>query len=399
MNLHILTPEVQRYLREHEADSPADVALLKSPFAAVTSQELAQQLDARQRCQKKLPHWYDTPAIYYPEKISIEQASSEATANYKAGLISSGQRVLDATGGMGVDTFFFASIAKAVVHCETTETLSRVAQHNAAQLHADNIGFVVSDGMTYLQDQPIDTFDCVYIDPSRRVGERKVFRLEDCEPNVVASQGRVLQRAKKNIIKCAPLLDVTAALERLHEVCEIHIVSVERECKELLFVRSRGFEGVPVFIIAALKGTSKAILSFDVTREKTAIAQFGNPERYLYEPDAALLKSGAFKFIAEHYGVRKLHAHTHLYTSSQPVAGFIGKTYRVDKVVPYRDFKKTKLAIQAAVSTRNFPLKAEALRQRHGIRNGGDTHLFFCTGMDAQLLVIFASKYENLIAS
>lgn len=392
MNPHILTPEVQHYLRAHEAVPPADVALRKSPFVTVSSLELAQQLDARQRCRKKLPRWYETPAIYYPEKISVEQASSEATANYKAALISSGQRIVDLTGGMGVDTFFFACTAKAVVHCETNKALSHIAQYNASQLGVDNVEFIVSDGLAYLEEQPVDRFDCIYLDPSRRVAQRKVFRLEDCEPDVIEAQDGLLQKAEKNIVKCAPLLDISAALERLHEVSEIHIISVDNECKELLFVRTRGFDGVPQLVVAALQGGTKETLTFDITTEKTAAAELGDPEKYLYEPDAALLKSGAFKFIAQHYGIRKLHAHTHLYTSSQRISDFIGKMYRVVNVVNYADFKKSKLPIHASISTRNFPLKVEALRQRHRIRDGGDEHLFFCTGMDGQLLVIFASK-------
>src|SRR5690606_8262380 len=154
MNPHILTPDVQHYLREHEAAQPTAIALRRRPFPTVTSLELAQQLDARKRCRKKLPHWYETPTIYYPDKIPLEQASSETTASYKATLIQPGQRVADLTGGMGVDAFFFSRTAKAVVHCETNKALSQIARYNAAQLGATNIDFVASDGMAYLKKQP-----------------------------------------------------------------------------------------------------------------------------------------------------------------------------------------------------------------------------------------------------
>ena len=392
MNVHILTPEVQQYLREQEAASPTDVALRKSPFAGVSSRELAQQIDVRQRCRKKLPHWYETPGIYYPAKISVEQASSELTAAYKATLVSAEQRLIDLTGGMGVDALFFARKAQSVVHCETQAALSAIARHNAARLDVNNLTFEVTDGMAYLQEQSADAFDCVYIDPSRRVSQRKVFRLTDCEPDVVAAQEELLQCARKNIIKCAPLLDISAALEQLSGVREIHLVSVDNECKELLLVRDRDFDGVPQLVVAALRPDHMQTLRFDVTTERMATAELGDPETYLYEPDAALLKSGAFKFTAQHYGIRKLHTHTHLYTSAQRVSDFIGKVYRVDRVMPYAAFKKSKEPVVASVATRNFPLKVDALRQRHRIRDGGETHLFFCTGMDGQLLVIFTSK-------
>lgn len=392
MNPYILTLEVQHYLREHEAVLPVDMALRKSPFMDVSPQELAQQLDARQRCRKKLPLWYETAGIYYPEKLSVEQASSQVAAGYKAGLISVGDRLIDLTGGMGVDALFFAGRAETVVHCERNEVLAQVARHNASQLGVHNIEFVVTDGLAYLRNQPADAFDCIYLDPSRRAGQRKVFRLEDCEPNVVAAQGWLLQKAEKNIVKCAPLLDISAALERLRGISEIHLVSVDNECKELLFVRTRQYTGIPRMVVAALQDGKTAVLTFEVTAEKAAVAEFGGPEKYLYEPDAALLKSGAFKFISQHYGIRKLHTHTHLYTSSLRIPDFIGKIYYVSSVMPYTDFKKNKGPIQATISTRNFPLKVDALRLRHRIRDGGDMHLFFCTGVDGRLLVIFASK-------
>ncbi|WP_353197559.1 hypothetical protein [Parapedobacter defluvii] len=391
MNPNILTPEVQHYLREREAAAPTEIALQKSPFPDVSAFELAQQLDSRQRCRKKLPRWYETPGIYYPEKRSVEQASSQVTADYKASLISPGTRVADLTGGMGVDSLFFAGRAEGVVHCETNGKLSQIARHNAFQLGVHNIDFRVTDGLAYLQSQAVDTFDCIYLDPSRRVGHRKVFRLEDCEPDVVEVQNWLLEKAKKNLIKCAPLLDISAALERLHGVSEIHIVSVDNECKELLFIRIRGYQDTPRMVVAALGGKT-AKLAFDADAEKTAVARFGDPEEYLYEPDAAFLKAGAFKFISQHYGIHKLHTHTHLYTSTQRIPDFIGKTYRVRNVVQYADFKKSKDPVYATISTRNFPVNVNALHQRHKIHDSGDMHLFFCTGGKDRLLVIFASK-------
>src|SRR3546814_655117 len=211
MNRHILTPEVQRYLTEHAHTAPATVALRKSPFTAVTAAELAQQLDGRQRCRKKLPLWYDTRGIYYPEKLSVEQASSQITARHKAGIVPEGSRVIDLTGGFGVDAFSFAQQAKAVTHCETNTALSEIASHNASVLGAANSTFIAADGIGYLENLPDNTFDVAYIDPSRRVAQRKVFRLEDCVPDVVAIQHGLLLRVSRVIIKSAPLLDIAAA--------------------------------------------------------------------------------------------------------------------------------------------------------------------------------------------
>ncbi|SFC67135.1 Conserved hypothetical protein 95 [Parapedobacter composti] len=392
MNPRILTMEVQHYLREQEQTVPADMALRRSPFPGVSAAELAQQLDGRQRCRLKLPLWYETPCIYYPGKLSIEQASSHITAAYKASLIPHGSRMADLTGGFGADAYFFSRHATSVVHCEKQQVLSQIAQHNAAALAADNITFVATDGLAYLLDQPADTFDCVYIDPSRRVQQRKVFRLEDCEPNVVKYQAQLLEKAEKVIIKAAPLLDISMALEALPNISEVHVVSTGNECKELLLVAERTPAPAPRIVAAMADGVQPHIFPFHLAEEKAAVPQFGLPERYLYEPDAALLKAGAFKLTAQRYGLKKLHQHTHLYTSAEAIPQFMGRRFYVDNIQYYADFKRDKKTVRGNVSTRNFPLKPEELRKKHRIQESGDAYLFFCKGMNDSLLVIFASK-------
>ena len=392
MNQHILTPEVQRYLKEHEHVAPTAVALQKSPFPAVSPAELAQQLDGRQRSRKKLPLWYGTPGIYYPVKLAVEQSSSQATATHKATFIAVGSRVIDLTGGFGVDTVCLAQRAKAVTHCETDASLSRISGHNAAVMGAVNTEFIAGDGIGYLRNLPDNTFDIAYIDPSRRVEQRKVLRLEDGLPDVVALQHELLRRTPKVIIKSAPLLDITAALQVLDNVSAVDIVSIANDCKELLFVLDRGHTAEPRLTATALtKGAPS--FAFTLAEEQAANPVFGYPAGYLYEPDAALLKSGAFKLTAVRYGLKKLHRHTHLYTADDARPDFLGKAFRIIDVMGYGDFKKAKARWQGNVSTRNFPLKAEVLRKRHRIDEDSDQHLFFCTGPDDELLVIFASKY------
>ncbi|MEC3879775.1 THUMP-like domain-containing protein [Parapedobacter sp. 10938] len=392
MNRHLLTPEVQRYLAEHEQSDPATMALRKSPFTTVAAAELAQQLDGRQRCRKKLPLWYDTPGIYYPEKLSIEQASSQVTAGYKATVVPKGTEVIDLTGGFGVDSVFFAQRAEAVTHCEINASLSEIARHNASALGVANTTFIAADGIGYLQSLPDNTFDVAYIDPSRRVAQRKVFQLEDCVPDVVATQHELLRKVARVMIKSAPLLDITAALQALECVSAVHIVSTDNECKELLFVLDRGHADEPRLMATALTADTTASFAFTRSEEHAANTILGAPTGYLYEPDAALLKAGAFKLIGTRYGLKKLHRHTHLYTASEPRDDFMGKIFRITDVMSYGDFKKSKAAPRGNVTTRNFPLKAEVLRKRHRIGEDGGRHLFFCTGPNNELLVIFASK-------
>ncbi len=392
MNPAILSPTVQQFLSEHALAHPADIALRKSPFDTVSAQELAQQVESRQRMRRKLPLWHDTPGIYYPERLSVEQASSALAAAYKSGLVPTGARVMDMTGGFGVDAFFFAKRAETVIHWERNESLARIAEHNAAVLGARNIAFRVGDGLAHLQQQRADAFDVVYVDPSRRVANRKVFLLEDAEPDVVDRQGLLLDKARLAIVKTAPMLDVSAALAALHHVREVHVVSVDNECKELLFVLDRAHTGPPLVTAALLGATGTRTFAFRPDEEKTAAVDFAPPLRYLYEPDAALLKAGAFRLTAQRFGLAKLHRHTHLYTSASYVADFAGRTFAITDVIDYGDFKKGKSPKKGHVAARNFPLTVDALRRRHRIGEDNDTYLFFCTGPADARLVIFASK-------
>jgi hypothetical protein len=223
------------------------------------------------------------------------------------------------------------------------------------------------------------------------VDKRKVFLLEDCEPNIVAMQDRLLQKAANMILKSGPLLDISSALDVLHHVRAVHIVSIGNECKELLFILDREYAGPPQMAAVAINGHIQPFY-FTIDEERSAASQFGQPKHYLYEPDAALLKSGAFKLIGQRYGLKKLHQHTHLYTSENLVPNFIGRTFSIDSVMLYGDFKKDKKPIQGHISTRNFPLGADELRKRHRVSEGGNTYLFFCTAQHGDLLVIFASK-------
>jgi len=393
MNQAILKPEVQNFLRDHIQASPASIALGKSPFPDVSAPELAEQLDGMKRAQKKLPQWFNTTNIYYPGLLGLEQSSSSLTGAYKRGLINVGSSIVDITGGFGVDDYYFAQRAQKVIHCERNASLSRIAEHNAKQLGVMNIQFFPNDGIGYLHSSD-KVFDFIYIDPSRRVKQQKVFRLSDCEPDVVMHGPLLKQRGKTVLIKAAPLLDIQAAVHELSGVTDVHIISAHNECKELLFVLRNNPTNAITFHCVALSNKTSDILRFNEEQEKTSQPVFDNPRRYLYEPDAALLKAGCFKYTAVHFNLSKLHQHTHLYTSETFKEGFIGRCFEVIKVETYSDFKKNKNSTQGNVSTRNFPLKPQELKKKHKIKDGGDQYLFFCTGPQEQLLVLFCRKHR-----
>ena len=387
MNPAILHPEVQNFIRENLQADITRLLLSKSPFSQITTRELAEQIESKKRCEKKLPLWYSTPGIYYPPKLAIEQSSSQATAFYKAGLIK-GIKCIDLTGGFGADSFFFSKKAECVTYCELNENLFEISKHNASVLGANNISFFCGDGLDYLINCT-EQFDTVYIDPSRRVNTQKVFKLKDCEPDVVSNLDLILKKTSRLIIKTAPLLDIQAGLQELHLVSEIHIISVKNDCKVLLWIIDRDFtDQEPQLICTAIDDKTQQY-SFKLSEEKSMVlTDYSTPLEYIYEPDVALLKAGCFKTLTKHFNVLKLHQHTHLYTSSFLNPDFIGRTFKLIKSWDYRDFMNENSVKQANIIARNFPLSADEIKKKHRIKDGGAEYLLFTTGPVNQLLVL-----------
>lgn len=400
MNPLILQPEVQAFLREQAGRAPSELALAKSPFEGIAPAELATQLDSRQRSRYKLPSWYGAEGIYYPKRLSIEQSSSEMTADYKASFLPAALRILDMTGGFGVDSFAFASTAQSVVYCERDMELTKIVEHNASILGVKGLECIAGDGMTYLQQCIVDQFDLIYVDPARRKNVRKVFRLEDCEPNILEHLPLYFEKSGALMLKLSPMMDIQEAIRLLPGLYELQVVSVDGECKELLCRMKRGEVSSPLSITAvALHQSSpvessadgnidKRSFTFNLSDEQQAEMKLGLAQHYLYEPDAALLKAGAFRLTAARYGLSKLHINTHLYTAEDLKEDFIGKITQIVDVLPFADFKKTKPVSAANVITRNFPIKADEIRKKFRIGESKDHNLYFCTDMDGKLIVI-----------
>ncbi|MCL8000554.1 hypothetical protein M8994_20395, partial [Brucella sp. 21LCYQ03] len=283
----------QSYLLAHRQEQPATIALRKSPFPTVAPGELAAQVDGWQRCVSKLPTWAFSEHIYYPQKINLEQCSSEHTALIKQQIIRKGAKVIDLTGGFGVDSCYMAQHAASVIHCEWNEALSAIVAHNASVLGVHNLSCITGDGIAYLQQQADDSLDYIYIDPSRRVSNSKVFLLEDCEPNIVQLQALFFSKSERIITKVSPLLDITQALRSLKHVSNVYVVSLDNDCKELLFIQKRGYEGEPLLSAIRLFKDKIQEFSFTVAEEKALRSEYRTPQTYLYEPDGSIIKAGA----------------------------------------------------------------------------------------------------------
>ncbi|MDH5826363.1 THUMP-like domain-containing protein [Sphingobacterium faecium] len=395
MNTRILQKEVQDFINQHEDESSAQLALKKSPFEGITSSELASQIDGKQRCRKKIPLWAETAAIYYPDKLNLEQCSSEKTAQFKASLITKGSTLIDITSGFGVDDYYFSKKATKVISCEINSTLATISQYNATQLNAGNIEVIASDGVGYIAEKKDIKVDYIYIDPSRRVAQQKVFMLSDCEPNIVKLQKSFLEKASHIITKVAPLLDITAALSELEHVSGIYVISLNNDCKELLFIQEKEFSGQPDITAVRIFGDNVQKFTFNQQLESATTVDYSTPLQYLYEPDVCLTKAGAFKSTAAAFDLKKLHQHTHLYTSNRYRPDFLGKIYDITEVIPFTNFKKSKEKIKTNAVAKNFPLKTEVLKKKFKIADGGMKHSFFTTDATGTLIVIHATrKYE-----
>nr|WP_313790227.1 class I SAM-dependent methyltransferase [[Muricauda] yonaguniensis] len=366
--------------------------LLAGPvFEGITQKELAEQIEAKKKCRDKLTTWFNAPQIYYPNKLNIEQTSSEITAAYKAKIVS-GESLVDLTGGFGVDSYFFSKKMDRISHCEINLELSEIARYNFKILGRKNIECHAEDGVSFLK-KSTKKFDWIYVDPSRRNDKKgKVFLLEDCLPNLPEHLPLLFDKTQNVLVKTSPLLDIKKGIEELDFVKEVHVVAVHNEVKELLFVLEKGYSGsIKIKTVDVLQGQN-SYFDFELEEEQDVQTYFGEPSSYLYEPNAAILKSGGFKSIAKTFGLIKLHPHSHLYTSDKLVE-FPGRRFTIERSLPYsKKSLKSMVVSKANITTRNFPMSVAELRKKHKIKDGGNRYLFFTKTANDSLWVLDCEK-------
>ena len=383
MNYHILEDPAQQYINAHLNDDVHKIAMSKLSIEGVDSRELANQIAAKKKATKKLPTWFSIPLIYYPTSLSIEQTSSEITAQYKATL-AKGDTLIDLTGGFGVDGYYFSKQVRDTTHCEINGELLEIAAYNAKILGQDQTIFINADGIQLLEEQET-VYDTIYIDPVRRSTSGKVFMLKDCSPNVIEHHDLLLKRSRRLIIKTAPMLDITAGLKELKNVTQVHIVSTRNEVKELLWVLEEGCESVKIVAVTLNDRCKTFSFSKDEVHQAELLEQ--EPSGYLYEPDAALLKSGAFDLIAKRYGLKKLHQQTQLYTAPFLSAEFPGRIFLIKHIISPGDLKRTK-DLQGNVIVRNYRDTPENLIKKHKIKASDRQFLIFTASKSLGFVVI-----------
>jgi hypothetical protein len=370
------------FIQQHEHDDPVRLLLSRDKYPDIDLDLAVTTLEVRKKLRTKVPEWYAVPSLVYPSRLSGEQCSSSETARYKAKVCGSSKRlrIADLTGGMGVDCWAFAQVAGEVLYNEMQEGLAKATELNFRELGVENVRFSCKRVEVGKVREVLDGFepDVIFLDPARRAEDgRKVFLIEECQPDVLGLLPELFAASRFVLLKLSPMADISMACKRLGEhVREVHVVAAGGECKELLFLLDREWQGNPSTFVVE-DGTVMEIPG-----------QAGNDVEYFipragdcfFEPGKALAKAGAFSLPCR-FGLAKLGIHTHLYTGGtvpEELRPF-GKVFEVVEVLPLsnRTIKEAgKRWPQAEVTARNVPMTSDLLRKKLGCASGGDTHLF-----------------------
>lgn len=391
MNLELLNPKIQEFINLNIGASISKLALQKNPFPEVEWLLILNQIAAKSKAKSKLSTWFSAKNIIYPSKISVEQTSSETTAKYKASIVS-GENLIDLTGGFGIDDYYFAQKVNHVAHCEINIELSDIVKHNYIQLKNNNISCYPGDSNELLLQSPIK-WNWIYIDPSRRNDIKgKVFLLKDCLPNVPEHLDFYFEKSDSILIKTAPILDISAGINELKHIKAIHIIAIENEVKELLWELKKDYNAIITIKTVNITKEKTDTFEFDLGQNMLQ-PSFALPQKYLYEPNSAIMKSGGFDEIGLFYNLNKLQKHSHLYTSDQ-LLSFPGRVFQINNCIPYSksEMKHYLENKKANVTTRNFPETVENIRKKWKIKEGGDQYCFFTTDKNNSKIVLICNK-------
>lgn len=394
--LRMLTLTDIAFIKKHIKDDAKSLMMKYHGNTDLDYKFLITQVSSRQKIQKKLPDLYNNDAIVFPQSLNLEQSSSQATAQYKNSIIkplltqhTSG---CDLTAGFGIDVIGISPLFDTFTHIEPNEELLSLSKANYKTLKLDTVLTVHATAEEYLTSIHADSYDFLFIDPSRRAKDSgaKVIFLEDYSPNVIELHETMLNTAPIVMIKTSPVLDYNDVISKLPNVAEVHVVAVDNEVKELLYILKRVIPNERLFRAVNLQSMQH---DFSVTLDeiKNAQATYSMPLHYLYEANSAIMKMLAFDAISDIYTIPKLHTNSHLFTSSELVKDFPGRSFEVESILPYKKKYLSKIG-KAHIACRNFPDSPEMIRKKTKIKNGGEIYLFATTLLDDSLAILICKK-------
>ncbi len=391
----MINSKTKEYISNNLEKDVSWLALHSAKDSDVDMRMAIQQIEGRQKAKHKLPELFMLDDIIYPQRISIEQCSSSASASYKASLFS-GETFADLSGGFGVDTFFFSKQFKNGIYVEPNEELCTIFDYNSKILKINNVSIVNSNLENFIDS--LNRVDFIYIDPSRRDNYgKRVYEIHDLTPNVLLFKDKLLSKSKHLMIKLSPMLDITALKRQLPEIYELHVVAVNDECKELLCVLDKDNKNADFQIVTKnIKANSEETYIGKYSRERALKPLFVSEiEQFLYEPNAALMKSNLYNSLCYDFGVKKLARETNLFTNSYPIENFPGRSFKVLNIIPYQP-KKIRKELEhiksASITVRNFTISAMELRKSLKIKEGDKIFIFGTTLSSNNRVIIVCEK-------
>lgn len=383
----------QREFIEENKEEDINSLLLKKWDKDLDIMFCIRQIIGRKKAKEKFPLLLNYNLIY-PDKIYLEQTSSDITANYKAELFNGQKTIRDLTSGFGIDDIYFSKYIDKVFYHERNSELAEIAKLNFQNMGIENIEVIIGDSIQELENY--SKTDIIYLDPSRRDDNKnKVFLLKDCQPNIIGLIPKLFEKADIIAIKLSPMLEINSLKQCIDNIKQVHIVSIKNECKELFIILEKGYIGEIEYLCIDYKGDNKSIFNFH--EGETQDTEFLNIEdinrlNYLYEPNSSIMKASGYRFISKKFNLKKLSLFSHLFLSNKDIDSFPGRKFIINEVLEFKsngikDLKK-KFPF-ANISIRNFPLTVNEIRKKTDIKDGGEDYLFFTTiGKDKKIILI-----------
>ena len=380
MKTEILNKEVQNYINANLETDLHSLLLKKSPFSEVSMQEMVQQIKGKKVAHRKFPFLLKEN-IVFPPNLNLEQASSQSTAEFKADNLN-GKKFLDLTCGFGIDAYFLSQNFGEITLVEKNPELLDLVKHNWKILN--KTATFVNENLEHFLAKNSESFDVIYLDPARRDSEKnKKFLLEDLSPNLLEIQDQLLEISSQIIIKLSPLIDISYLISVLKNVAKIQIIAVRNEVKELIVFLEKARKGDDVEISCINLESDDAEFAFQFKEEKTAVSAFSEPQQFLYIPNNAVLKSGAFNLVSQFFNGKKLHPNTHFYTSDKRIERFPGRILEINMI----DSKHIRKGEKYNIISKNYPLSPDEIKKKYKILDGGNCYLIFTQTQNRKIIL------------